>query len=186
MKFFVVIFFLTYPAIAAFGQANVDLVEREGLWYKKFSDVPFTGKIEEVIGNEERETPYPHHRLNGTHIQREYSNGILEGSYISYYDNGQLARKGRHKAGKREGLWVLYYSNGQLAERGDYKEGRPYGQWVSYWRNGNLYSRGRYANGSDGFWLDCTKDGQIRRLTTGTYKNGRLIHKNIPAGTSCK
>jgi hypothetical protein len=34
---------LLFPSLA-FGETMNDLVEREGIFYKKFTDVPFTGK----------------------------------------------------------------------------------------------------------------------------------------------
>ena len=35
---------LLFPALA-FGETMKDLVEREGVFYKKFTEVPFTGKV---------------------------------------------------------------------------------------------------------------------------------------------
>ena len=58
-----------------------DLVERDGLYYKKFTDVPFTGKI---TGKE----------------QGSYKNGKRHGDWVTYWDNGRLRRKGKYKNGK--------------------------------------------------------------------------------------
>ena len=49
-----------------------DLVMRDGLDYRKLTDVPFTGK-----------------RTGKT--KGSYKNGKLEGPYVRYYDNGQLS-----------------------------------------------------------------------------------------------
>ena len=39
---------LLFPALALGGEVKIeDLVERDGLFYAKFSDVPFTGKTME-------------------------------------------------------------------------------------------------------------------------------------------
>ena len=64
-----------------------DLVEREGIYYKKFTDVPFTGK---VTGQE----------------QGTFKNGKKEGSWVNYWDNGQLRLKGDYRDRGREGPWV--------------------------------------------------------------------------------
>ena len=69
-----------------------DLVEREGLYYKKYTDVPFTGKVTE-----------------GT-----FKDGLPVGPWVIYYDNGQLSSKGTYKKGKEDGSWVVYCENGQL------------------------------------------------------------------------
>ena len=66
-----------------------DLVITSGLYYKKFTDVPFTGK---VTGQ----------------TQGTLRNGKWNGSYESYYTDGQLSSKGDYKNGKREGPWVFY------------------------------------------------------------------------------
>jgi antitoxin component YwqK of YwqJK toxin-antitoxin module len=107
-----------------------DLVERDGIHYKKFTDVPFDGEIE---GRK----------------QVRFKNGKEEGPLISYWDNGQLHDKGEYKNGKKEGSWVSYWNNGQLWRKGAYKNGEKEGRWVHYDPNGNLtkeYS-GVYENG---------------------------------------
>lgn len=74
-----------------------DLVEREGLHYQKFTDVPFTG---EVTGQE----------------QGSFKNGKRDGSWVSYHDNGQLSHKGTFKNGKKDGPWVGCDEDGTLDE----------------------------------------------------------------------
>ena len=52
-----------------------DLVKRDGLYYKKFNDDPYSGK---VTGTE----------------QGTLKNGKWEGAYVRYWYNGQLRKKG--------------------------------------------------------------------------------------------
>jgi len=92
-----------------------DLVERDGLFYKKFTDVPFTGEE-----------------------QKEFENGEKDDPQVSYHDNGQLLEKGTRKNGKKDGPWVRYYKNGQLSFKGTYKEGKRDGPWVSYNKDGTV------------------------------------------------
>ena len=58
-----------------------DLVEREGLKYAPFTDVPFTGK---TTGK----------------TQASFKDGKLHGEEVWYYDNGQLWHKGNYVNGK--------------------------------------------------------------------------------------
>ena len=81
-----------------------DLVERERLFYKKFTDVPFTG---EVTGQ----------------IQGSFKDGKRDGSWVEYNDNGQLSGKGTYKDDKKDGPWVGYHKNGQLLSKGTFKNG---------------------------------------------------------------
>ena len=120
-----------FPALALGEEITIDdLVKREGIYYKKFTEVRFSGK---VTGRE----------------QGSIKNGKSESSWVHYYDNGQLRIKGEYKNGLRVGPWVEYYDNGQLKEKGDYKNGLREGSWVTYYENGELVERfsGTYKNG---------------------------------------
>ncbi|MAQ56267.1 MAG: hypothetical protein CMM82_05225 [Rhodospirillales bacterium] len=64
-----------------------DLVEREGLKYVKFTDIPLTGPAE---GKDE----------DGFFVKRNYKDGKLNGVY-EYYDNkGQLDSKRTYRNGE--------------------------------------------------------------------------------------
>ena len=76
-----------------------DLVQRDGLFYKKFTNVPFTGK---VTGKE----------------QGSIIDGKKEGEWFYYWDNGNLNEKGFWKDGKLFGEWVGYHKDGTERYRG--------------------------------------------------------------------
>jgi hypothetical protein len=107
-----------------------DLVEREGLYYKKFSQVPFTGNI---TGKS----------------QGSFKNGKKEGAWVDYWNNGQLMYKANYKNGKREGAWVSYWPKGQLISKGNYKNGQREGVWVGYNKDGTVDKEytGTFKNG---------------------------------------
>ena len=109
---------LLFPALALGGEVKLeDLVERDGLFYKKFTDVPFTGK---VTGK----------------IQGTFRNGKKHGPFVRYHDNGQLKGKETYKDGKLEGLWEKFYENGQLRSRQNYKNGKLDGLSEWFYTNG--------------------------------------------------
>ena len=109
---------LVFPSLA-YGVTMNDLVERDGIHYKKFTTVPFTGK---VTGKS----------------QGSFRNGKKEGPWVIYYDNGQLSLKGTYKDGQEDGPWVTYYIDGQVEKKGTYKDGRREGPWVSYDKDGTV------------------------------------------------
>ena len=115
MKILLTILFLSLLSSPSWSVSYDDLVERDGVYYKKFSDVPFSGKVTEIY-------------------KGSIKNGKREGAWISYYDNGQLDFKGNYKNGKREGAWISYWSNGQLRYKGNYKNGKEEGEWIDYER----------------------------------------------------
>jgi len=106
-----------------------DLVTRDGLYYKKFTETPFTGKVtgdeQGTFKNGVKEGAWVEYFENGQlRFKQNYKNGMLEGAFISYYKNGQLFAKGNHKNSKREGAWVYYHENGQLEHKGNLKNGK--------------------------------------------------------------
>ena len=84
-----------------------DLVKREGLYYKKFTDFLFTGK---VTGN----------------TRGSIKDGNWDSPYVSYiyYDNGQLSSKSTYKDGKQDAPWVSYYFDGSIDFKGTFKDGK--------------------------------------------------------------
>ena len=129
--------------ITTFGETMDDLVKRDGLYYKEFTDVPFTGKTTGAT-------------------QGTIRNGKREGIWVEYHDNGQLRSKGTLKDGKWDGPWVLYYENGQLWFKGTYKDGKWDGPWVQYHDNGQLRSKGTYKGGEkEDDWVYYSSDGSV-------------------------
>ena len=96
---------LLFPALALGGEIQLkDLVITNGLYFKKFTNIPFTGK---VTGRE----------------QGSFKDGKKDGPYVSYNDNGQLLLKGTFRDGEKDGPWVWNYDNGQLEWKGTFKNG---------------------------------------------------------------
>ena len=91
------------------------MVERNDLFYKKFTDVPFTGEVKGLWVGELKE-------------------GKKDGLWLLYQQNGQLGTKAVYKNGLRNGLFEDYFSNGCLGTKGNYKDGRFDGVW-SYYSN---------------------------------------------------
>ena len=149
-----VIALFLFPSIA-FGETMDDLVKRDGIYYKKFTDVPFTGKVKGKT-------------------QGSLKNGKRYGAWVRYYGNGQLQWKGTYKDGKEDGVWVRYMSNGQLYMKRTYKNGKRDGPLVIYHTDkGQLASKGTYKDDKKhGPWVYYNMDGTVIEGFTGTYKNG--------------
>ena len=105
MKILVTIIFLSLLSSSC-STPSEDLLVRDGLYYKKFSDVPFSGKVTGL--------------RNGL-----MKNGKEEGVWVSYHENGQLLTKGNYENGKKDGAWVFYMPSGTLINR-----------WTGIFKNG--------------------------------------------------
>ena len=120
MKTLLTILFISLLSTPSWSVTIGDLVERDGLYYEKFTDIPFTG---EVTGEE----------------QGSFKNGKKEGAWVAYHRNGKLLRKSNYKDGKAEGVYVSYHDNGQLYDKGHLKNGKKEGAWASYYEDGTVF-----------------------------------------------
>ena len=163
------ILFISLLSSPSWSKSYDELVKREGLYYQRFTDVPYTGK---VFGKN----------------QGSFKNGEYDGAWVSYYKDGQLDYKGNYKNGEKDGAWVSYHNNGSLNYKGDYKNGEKDGAWVSYYdyesygsldsygSNDQLESKGNYKNGKrEGTWVSYDEDGTVYTPWTGTFKDGVKI-----------
>ena len=150
----ILLLILLFPSLALGEEVTLDdLVETDGLFYKKSTDVPFTGK---VTGQE----------------QGTFKNGKKEGPWVEYWDNGRLQSRIFYKNGEKKGPSVFYFDDGQLWGKGDFKNGEMEGPWVEYNDNGQLLYEGNYKNGKrEGPWVVYQSDGTVWEEYTGTYKN---------------
>ena len=81
-----------------------DLVERNNLYYKKFTDAPFTGDVSGI--------------WNG-----KIKKGKITGEWLSYYESGQLKLKINYKEGKMDGVWEYFDEEGFLLVTKTYIKG---------------------------------------------------------------
>ena len=76
---------LLFPALA-FGETMDDLVMRDGLYYPKFSEVPFTrvttGKIQGSFKYGKRDGPWVFYKEDGT-VRDDYTGTYKDGVKIS-------------------------------------------------------------------------------------------------------
>ncbi|MEK9947147.1 MAG: hypothetical protein VW999_14315 [Alphaproteobacteria bacterium] len=123
---------VTLPA-AAQGELVFmnELVVRDGLFFKAHTRVPFTGTV----------------RGRGQIVD-----GLREGAWIFFDDNGQRLSEGTFTDGKENGPWVFFHPNGQMASKGGFKNGA-----------------------SDGRWMFFNPDGTEDIARSGTYRAGARV-----------
>ena len=106
MKYLLILSCLLFTSIGWSKNISLDdLIEREGLFYEQFMDIPFTGNS---IGKE----------------QGKISKGKREGKWIKYFENGQFLLEGNYKDGKKDGETLVYNENGQFEKIKIYKDGK--------------------------------------------------------------
>ena len=111
ITFLTIVFCLTSSIAWSETVKPDDLVERNGIFYKKFTDKPYSGYVE----GEDKD---------GYIVKGNYKDGKEEGVYERYYKNGQLEEKGTYKYGKLDGIWEYYFDDGMLWKKVTWKNGK--------------------------------------------------------------
>ena len=138
-----------------------ELNKLDGLYYKKFTEKPFTGVAE---GKDETQKSFT--------TRCPIRGGLKNGKQSTFYANGQLKEKGDFKNGKQEGTWVFYHDNRQLNAKVNFKDGKPDGPYVGYYYSGKLKIQETYKNGElNGPQIFYYKNGQLRGKQN--YRNGK-------------
>ena len=156
-----VLLILTLP-ISVMGQERMDLsnlVQKGDQYLIPGILSPYTGPI----------VSYHFPYRNVIWEWGQLRNGVWDGLYENYFDNGQLWRKGKYENGEQCGKWLLkdgetvthppcsengefdgpfedYYENGQLREKTTYKDGILDGPYELYYENGQLRWKGTYKD----------------------------------------
>lgn len=109
------------------GETEGKVVDGVYRYYKKGEKKPFTGILYAT---------YP----SGNMLSRqEFVNGIGQGTWINYYENGNFKEVGTYEQNRVEGAIKKYYENGQLKSEGTYREWRiRVGEWKYYNEKGEL------------------------------------------------
>ncbi len=82
-------------------------------------------------------------------IEENYILGIHQGSYLSYYANGQVKLEGEYRNGVMSGIWKKYYESGKLMETVSMSDNEENGPFTEFWENGNLKAEGSYLDGDN-------------------------------------
>lgn len=69
---------------------------------------------------------------------------IREGSFVEYYQNGNMCSEGYFIDGLEDGYWKDYHENGILAAEGYYSKGKETGTWRFFDDQANLETEEKY------------------------------------------
>ena len=120
------------------------LVEREGLYYLRHTNEPYSGPVDGSIN---------------VHIKE----GKLHGPFKRYYFfTVKLKEEGTYKDGKRHGPSISYHLNGQLWIKVTYKDDKWDGPYKQYDENGELEFEYTYK---DGELIDSKEYDESGQLT---------------------
>ncbi|MCB2197334.1 MAG: hypothetical protein KQH79_15850 [Bacteroidetes bacterium] len=98
-------------------------------------------------------------------------NGLEDGNWTYYYQNGNKRATGSYNYGKKTRQWTYYYPNGKVQQKGSYTNGKLSGIWRWYYDTGELLKEEYYIYGNlDGECVEYSVLGEI--ITKGSYIEG--------------
>lgn len=71
--------------------------------------------------------------------------GIMQGTSINFYPNGQMQDSGAYKLNHKEGIWKNWYRNGNLESMGSFVHSIQEGVWEYFREDGTRSSREKYV-----------------------------------------
>jgi antitoxin component YwqK of YwqJK toxin-antitoxin module len=114
------------------------------------------------------------------------TDGIRNGLFIRWYENGKKAVHGTFLQGNKSGEWTYWSIDGHITGKGTFHNDKPEGKWLTWFENGETESEGRYENGvQDGefkYWDDKKNISKILHYNKGNlvktiyYKDGKELH----------
>lgn len=94
-----------------------------------------------------------------TKAEGNYINGMRDGKWTFYYEDGSTEQKGVYKMGKPDGLWMWYYENGKLLREEEFTDGLEDGHLVEYNDSGTIITKGYYEDGrKERYWISVSGD----------------------------
>lgn len=109
-------------------------------------------------------------RIKETFMVMEGDKSILDGKYISYYQNGNIKSEGFYRNNEPTGYWSYNYESGKLKMRGQLRGNSNYGLWKYFYENGQVSMEGNIFNGKrEGEWRFYYESG-IKK-SRGNFKN---------------
>ena len=122
----------------AMTNATGKTVKGQYLYYAKGEKEPFTGILT---------AKHPNGILS---TWQEFVDGIGQGKFINYYENGNYKEIGHYEQNLVQGPITKFYANGKIMAKANYKDWRiKIGLWEYYDQDGSLdYSKNYGKQGS--------------------------------------
>ena len=153
---------ILFPTNKCFSDSKTweNLVERKNLFFEKFKNTPFSGKVEVywpngylketgMIKNGRKENVWEYYHKNGKLKEIEFfTHGVLNGTREQYGSGGQLYIKATYKDGELDGPWIYIDPyDGWLYKKGQYKLGKKTGTWTFFTILGDIEKTEIWENG---------------------------------------
>lgn len=105
---------------------------------------------------------YPTGEVELEHYYIYQNNDSVLVKEVGFYPQGQKRIEGEYVDGLRDGTWMYWYDNGNTWSQASYKAGIRHGRSTVWFENGQKYFEGRYKHGERaGRWRFWDNDGTL-------------------------
>lgn len=133
---------------------------KDGLICTIYNGKPYTGKVTDEINKQK--------------IEYDVVEGIKDGNFNVFSENGIKIICGEIRNNKNEGLWQYFYPGGQLESQGLFRNDIVNDKWYWYFPNGKLRMTGEYYNGKkNGKWTTYDESGKV--IFEEVYRNDKVV-----------
>jgi antitoxin component YwqK of YwqJK toxin-antitoxin module len=118
---------------------------------------------------------------NGLLCSRSFfTNGLKEGNWVRYYENGKKQWEGSYKKDSEDGVHLWYNKNGKKDRREEYREGVRIGHWFNLTHFGAFSDSGPFSyTKNEAFYGDDYSTHSSFRgdwlWETSTYRGDKLV-----------
>ena len=167
MKLILSLYLITLWSLTSFGQTVTDISKtkkavQNGIEITTFESKPYTGVVTENYPNGKPKTWIT------------MKNGLANGQWQEWLENGNLRYNSYWKDSKGHGLWQYFHDNGKLKYEESYLLDIPNGISRQYYDNGQLKSDFFWLQGKkQGVWTSYSETGVL--LKTEIYDDNKLV-----------
>ena len=161
---------------------RTELVTRDNLYYKKFTDVPFSGTVTgkeqgRLLEGKKIGTWLSFYESGQLHTRSIYwEPNVLDGEFSKYHENGCLQIRMGFVDGEEHGLFSLFFEkNCDVQIVGHYDKGKRIGEWVQLSESGSILIEGSFNEKGQrtGDWFVKNMKGKVEGRVS--YKDGTVI-----------
>ena len=129
------------------------------------NDTSFSSRNGVLYAGEKPYSGFVHsfHANDSLKSQKGYLNGLLEGSYLEYWDNGDRQTEREYHLGEKVGLHQGWYANGNKKYQYYFEKGMSSGCHKEWYPGGEPYRVFNYQNGKQrGSQQEWFKSGKLK------------------------
>ena len=147
------------PAHAVDCNVDIEMDPGNKLIYHRKTNKPYTGvcisyhenskrqRVAKFVDGKEQDTSYSYYKTGSPWTITGWDNGIENGEWKFWYENGNLAWENTYELGQKTGTWRFFFEDGSIKKVLNYKNDLLDGECKYYKKGGKLKKLVNYRSG---------------------------------------